>query len=103
MIRIKNILAGLAVAVPALSAQAYPEILKEIEEHAANCNKYPTPDAQAACQQKVKESKNSYDRHLQQEAAREKAAQPNFKKPASDKPSGLCFTRKATGEVVCPN
>jgi hypothetical protein len=40
---------------------------------------------------------------MQQEDAKYKASQPQFKKPTSDKPSGLCFTRKATGEVVCPN
>jgi hypothetical protein len=103
VIHLKKIAACLAVVVPAFSAQAYPRILKSMEEHSGACSKYSTADARDACKQKSDEDFKAFDRHLQQEDAKYKASQPQFKKPASDKPSGLCFTRRATGEVVCPN
>ena len=103
MTNIKKILACLIAAAPVLSAQAYPGVLKSMEEHSSNCIKYPTADARDACKKKSDEDSKAFDRHMQQEDAKYKASQPQFKKPTSDKPSGLCFTRKATGEVVCPN
>lgn len=99
----KKILACLATAAPLLSAQAYPEVLKSMERHSGNCNKFPTTDARNICEQKNKESGKAFNRHVEQEEAKYKASQPQFKNPSSDKPNGLCFTRKATGEVVCPN
>lgn len=103
MKNLKKILACLATVAPILSVQAYPEALKSMERHSGDCNKFPTTDARSDCQQRVKEADKAFDKHTQDEDAKYKASQPQFKKPTSDKPSGLCFTRKATGEVVCPS
>jgi hypothetical protein len=104
--KIRNILASLAV-MPAMCAHAYPGVLKAVEEavgrHTEVCSKYTTPDQQENCKQKDKEKRHAQERYWQQIKDKDKSSQPQFKQPATDKPSGLCFTRKATGEVVCPN
>lgn len=104
--KIRNILASLAV-MPAMCAHAYPGVLKAVEEAVGNhtevCRNYSSPDQRESCRQKLKEKERAEDRYWQQINEKDKASQPQFKKPATDKPSGLCFTRKATGEVVCPN
>lgn len=63
-----------------------------------SCLKYPTPQARAECQQKEKQEQAVLERERQRQeknAARSDAG--------SAKKNELCFTRKSTGEVVCPN
>lgn len=63
------------------------------------CVKYPTPQARAECVQKQKQTDSALAR---ERAQAEKADQPSLGGSAPKK-NDLCFTRKSTGEVVCPN
>lgn len=83
----------------ALPAHADNGPLAALERTQEQCVKYPTPQARAECEH----------RHKQIDAAmaRERAQADKADKPAftgrAPKKNDLCFTRKSTGEVVCPN
>lgn len=62
------------------------------------CVKYPTPQARAECQQRHKAT----DAALAREQERQRTDQAATGH-ANPKKNDLCFTRKSTGEVVCPN
>jgi hypothetical protein len=62
------------------------------------CNKYPPSDARAECKKQEREDSAAFDKARQLENATSKSAETG--KP---KNQGLCFTRLATGEQVCPN
>lgn len=80
----------------ALCACSTASVLGRAEQ---SCLKYPTPTARAECEARVKADN----------AAFLKESQKNAEAPSADakgevpKKSGLCFKRKSTGEVVCPN
>ena len=79
----------------AFNAHAGSSPLNALARAEQVCVKYPTPQARAECKQKEKET----DAALARESQRaDKAADGSAKKK-----NELCFTRKATGEVVCPN
>lgn len=79
--------------VPMAAAYAGENALARIEQ---SCNKYPTPETRADCEKKNKETMAAFDK---EEKAKQKATDAGGQKKKND----LCFTRKATGEVVCPN
>lgn len=83
----------LLLLIPMAFAYAGENALARIEQ---SCNKYPTPEARAECEKKKKEVMAAFDK---EKKAEKKAAQGS----GSQKKNELCFTRKATGEVVCPN
>lgn len=66
-----------------------------------SCAKFPTPEARADCENKRKETMTAFDKEQRAKQKAEKAADGlgNDSKGKNE----LCFTRKATGEVVCPN
>lgn len=106
--KINRLLACL-IAASALGAQAYPGFLekaeKSISKHTAVCPRDITPDTMAECARKANEKEAAENRYRKQEIERSRAGEPqfNFDKAAPAKPSRLCFIRKATGEMVCPN
>ncbi len=61
-----------------------------------SCLKSPTPETRAICESKKKETMAAFEK---EEKAKKQAADADGQKKKND----LCFTRKATGEVVCPN
>lgn len=61
-----------------------------------SCNNYPTPDARAECEKKNREVMTAFDKEKKAEKKDAKGGSPKKK-------NDMCFTRKATGEVVCPN
>ncbi len=73
-------------------ASAGENALARIEQ---SCSKYPTPESRAECEKKNKEVMAAFDK---EKKAQKKAAEIG----GPEKKNGLCFTRKATGEVVCP-
>ncbi len=85
-------LAPLLLLTAAACVYAGENAMARIEQ---SCVKYPTPDARAECEKRQKETMAAFEKD---QKAKKKAAEGEGKK-AND----LCFTRKATGEVVCPN
>lgn len=69
--------------------------LSRIEQ---SCAKLPSPQAQAECRQKQAAALAAFERE-------HKKNEPgiDFKKEGAAKKNELCFTRKATGELTCPN
>mgnify|MGYP003528234338 CR=1 FL=1 len=65
------------------------------------CAKFPTPETRADCESKRKESMSAFDKEQRAKQKAEKAAD-SLGNDSKGK-DGLCFTRKSTGEVVCPN
>ncbi len=63
------------------------------------CNKYPTPDARAECEQRDKQAQAAMQQQKAQDARKQQRLESDDSLPG-DK---LCFVRKATGERVCPN
>jgi hypothetical protein len=63
-----------------------------------SCLKYPPSDARADCMKKEREAAAAFEKQRKLEMDASKSAE-------SDRPTknDLCFTRKATGELVCPN
>jgi len=64
------------------------------------CVKYPTPQARAECNAKQKATDAALARQQDQERRQAGQTAPGSTTP---KKNDLCFTRKSTGEVVCPN
>lgn len=101
-----RLLFGIFLSTAAWTVQAHPGVLRSMEkflsDHAATCPRTTTPDTMAECARKRAERGTALDRYYED---RYKPAEPgfNFGTRAPAKPGGLCFTRKATGEVVCPN
>ena len=93
MTRLRPLLA-LALCT-AFNAHAGDTPLKAFARAERDCNKYPTPQARTECTQKEKETDAALARESRQA---DKAADGSNKKK-----NDLCFTRKSTGEVVCPN
>ena len=92
------------LAIAAAQAHAYPGMLRDLENASRTCPKQSTPEALAACGQKSREHDAALERQQRLDREKAKALEPNFKAKAQpEKPSGLCFKRQATGEVVCPN
>lgn len=87
-------LATILLLIPMAFAHAGENALSRVEH---SCTKYPTPDARTECEKKKKEVMAAFDK---EEKAGKKAAELAGNQ---EKKNGLCFTRKATGEVVCPN
>lgn len=87
-------LTPLLLLIPMALAYAGENALARIED---SCNKNPTPESRAECEKKKKEVMTAFDK--EEKAQQKKAAQAG----GDPKKDGLCFTRKATGEVVCPN
>ena len=75
-------------------ANAGENALSRIEQ---SCIKYPTPEARADCEKSKKESMTAFENL--KKAAEKTSAEGGEQKKKND----LCFSRKATGEVVCPN
>ena len=63
-----------------------------------SCLKYPPSDARTKCTTEEKAVSAAFDKEQQKERL-----QSNTIDRAGKKQDGLCFTRKATGEVVCSN
>jgi hypothetical protein len=71
-------------------AHAFGEELIRVE----HCHTSRTPQARAECEQRRQDLERAYRRERQQKRLDDARAAKN---------STLCFTRKATQEVVCPN
>lgn len=86
---------SLALLLPLSIALAGENALFKAEN---SCLKFPPSDARAECMKKEREAVAAFEQQRQRENAASKSAD-------SDRPkkNDLCFTRKATGEVVCPN
>lgn len=87
-------LTHLLLLLPITFANAGENALSRIEQ---SCVKYPTPEARADCEKSKKESMAAFE--TQKKAAEKASTDVGEPKKKND----LCFTRKATGEVVCPN
>ncbi len=85
-------LAPILLLIPMAFACAGENALSRAEQ---SCIKYPTPDARAECEKKHKETMAAFEK--------EKKAEKKAAETGGQKKNDLCFTRKATGEVVCPN
>ncbi len=86
-------LTPLLLLIPMALAVAGENALSRVEQ---SCLKYPTPEARANCESKKKETMAAFEK---EEKAKKQAADADSPKKKND----LCFTRKATGELVCPN
>jgi len=66
------------------------------------CEKLPPSDERIACEKRVKASLAAAEKQRAQEQAdaRKREDAPGA---ASDTAKKLCFTRQATGELICPN
>ena len=63
-----------------------------------SCLKYPPSDARTECMRNEREAAAAFEKKLQREETASKSAENG-----RPKKNDLCFTRKATGELVCPN
>ncbi len=63
------------------------------------CNKYPTPDARAECEQRDKQTQAAMQHQKAQDAREQQSREVGDGQPSGS----LCFVRKSTGERVCPN
>ncbi len=89
-----SLLPMFALCVALSSAQA-DNALARIEQ---SCAKFPSPSAQAECRQKEKAAMAAFEKERKKDDPK-----IDFKKEDAAKKSDLCFTRKSTGEQVCPN
>ena len=64
-----------------------------------SCVKYPTPEARAECEKRHRQAFSDFNKQQEQD----RKAQREAEKVAPEKPSGLCFKRQPSGELVCPN
>lgn len=69
--------------------------LSHIEQ---SCAKLISPSAQAECRQKEKAAMEAFVKERKKDDRK-----IDFRKDGSPRKNDLCFTRKATGEQVCPN
>jgi hypothetical protein len=60
----------------------------------SSCLKVPPSDERIACIKKENETASAFEKEYRQTQGKESG---------DTKKKDLCFTRKATGEVVCPN
>ena len=79
-----------------LSACGTDTFLGRAEE---SCVKYPTPEARADCEQRLRQAFSDFNKQQEQD----KKAQREAEKDVTEKPNGLCFKRQPSGELVCPN
>jgi hypothetical protein len=86
-------LSPLLLLIPMVFANAGENALSRAEH---SCLKSPTPETRAICESQKKETMAAFEK---EEKAKQRAAGADGQKKKND----LCFTRKATGEVVCPN
>jgi hypothetical protein len=86
---IRSLLLALLVATSANAVALGEEPIRV--EH---CHTSRTPDARAECEQRRKQVEEAYRRERQRKRIDEARAA---------KKGTLCFTRKATQELVCPN
>ncbi len=77
---------------PAALACAGGNALFRVEQ---SCVKVPTPEARADCERRQKEAMAAFEK---EKKVKQKAAEAG-----GQKKNELCFTRKTSGEVVCPN
>lgn len=82
----------LHLLISATFACAGENAMSRVEQ---SCVKVPAPQARADCERRQKESMAAFEK--------EKKAKQKAEAPSPQKKSDLCFTRNATGEVVCPN
>lgn len=66
--------------------------------HSDSCLKYPPSDVRTQCLAKECESAAA----IKREQLREESASKGTYSASAEK-NDLCFTRKASGEVICPN
>lgn len=85
----------LALLLPLSIAFAGENALFKAEN---SCLKYPPSDARTECMRKDREGAAAFEKARQREEAAAKSAESG-----RPKKNDLCFTRKATGELVCPN
>lgn len=64
-----------------------------------SCIKYPTPDARADCEQRLRQALIDFNKQQAQDQKAQRAAE----KVAPAAASTLCFKRQISGEIVCPN
>ncbi len=74
-----------------LSACGTDTFLGRAEE---SCVKYPTPEARADCEQRLRQAFSDFNKQQEQDKKAQRAA---------EKPNGLCFKRQSSSELVCPN
>lgn len=86
-------LTPLLLLIPLAFAAAGENALSRAEH---SCLKSPTPETRANCENNKKETMAAFEK---EEKAKKQAAGADGQKKKNE----LCFTRKATGEVVCPN
>jgi hypothetical protein len=81
--------------LPLTAAVAGENALWRVEQ---SCIKYATPESRAECERDQKATMAAFDKEKKSKEKKAKeTGEPGKKK------NDLCFTRKATGEVVCPN
>jgi hypothetical protein len=85
----------LALLLPLSIAYAGENALFKAEN---SCLKYPPSDARTECMRTEREAAAESEKERQREKAAAKSSESG-----RPKKNDLCFTRKATGERVCPN
>ncbi len=64
-----------------------------------SCIRYPTPDARADCEQRLRQALIDFTK----QQAQDQKVQRDAEKEVPSRPSTLCFKRQVSGEIVCPN
>lgn len=77
-----------------LSACAPGSFLARANE---DCRKYDTPDAQMACERKVRETAKAFESYQEKSRRSEKEMDDE-----GQKKNRLCF-KQSSGELLCPN
>lgn len=90
-----KILLSLALLIPMSTAFAGENALFRIDN---SCLKLPPSDARTECMKKEREAAAEFSKERKKEEAASKRQDGEHPKK-----NDLCFTRKETGEVVCPN
>ena len=90
-----KIFVPLALLLPLSIAFAGENALFQLEN---SCVKYPPSDARTECMKKERETAAAFEKERQREEGVSKSAESG-----RSKKNDLCFTHKATGELVCPN
>ena len=89
-------LTPILLLIPMAIACAGENALARVEQ---SCIKYPTPEARADSEKVKKSTMDAFE--SEKKAEQKKATEAGG--PDQKKRNDLCFTRQATGEVVCPN
>ena len=90
----KNLL-SLALLLPLSIAFAGENALFKVSN---SCLKYPPSDARTECMKAEREAAVAFEKRRQREESVSKSAEST-----RGEQNDLCFTRKITGELVCPN